>query len=420
MEKLLTSGQVKGSTNTITRINISFYKSSFMKIQKLLVVIFLLSSKLVTAQNSRFSQIGTAPMLLNPALTGRFDGKIRLTGLYSAQTAKNVTGVGSNTVSTNAKMNYQNIALDFKIGKFRSFGDEQTTSNTSNNKKATREAKDEIGKVRKLTGYWGVGLNYDHVGQKDAPLAASFYSLSLARHFYSHRNKYFGIGVQATYAMGDLDVNRGNGSDPYNQEISTGSFRYPQNNRTDITTSKKNYVDANIGAYYGMVTEAVGFELGGSMSHLFYPQNDIYNKDNETKLRHKVTAFSVLRIKLNSKWGLIQKNIYWQEGLYYRSRSFKDSLNIVAFWAGAEFIKTAPRTDYNINFGLYTRSFRTVMPLLNINLGKVVNIRYSYEFPLNSSKYTAYTAKRNEVALLLYYKRNTAPGVRFYKKTNFW
>ena len=109
MEKSLISGQENESINTITKINISFYKSSFMKIQKLLVVIFLLSSELVAAQNSRFSQIGTAQMLLNPALTGRFDGKIRLTGLYSAQTAENVTGVGNNTSREKAKMNYQNI-----------------------------------------------------------------------------------------------------------------------------------------------------------------------------------------------------------------------------------------------------------------------------------------------------------------------
>lgn len=387
-----------------------------MKIQKLLVVIFLLSSGFAFAQNSRFSQIGTAQMLLNPSLTGRFDGKIRLTGLYSAQTAKNVEG----TQRVTAKMNYQNIALDFKLGKFRSFGDEQTTSNNTETKAVKREAKDEIGKTRKITGYWGVGLNYQHVGEKDAPLAASFYSLSVARHFYSHRNKYFGIGIQGTYAQGDLDLDRGTGLNPYNQEISTGSFRFPQKNRADIVTSKKNYMDYNVGAYYGMVTEAVGFELGGAMYHLFYPHNDIYNKDDETKLRHRVTAFSVLRIKLNPKWGLIQKNIYWQEGLYYRSRNFRDSLNIVAFWAGVELIKTQPKTDFNFNFGLYTRSFRTVMPYLNFNLGKYVNLRYSYEFPLNSSKYTAYTAKRHEAALVLYYGRNTAPGVRFYKKTNFW
>ena len=127
-----------------------------------------------------------------------------------------------------------------------------------------------------------------------------------------------------------------------------------------------------------------------------------------------------MRIKLNNKWGLLQKNTYWQEGLYYRSKTFNDSLNIVSFWSGVEFIRTNPSSNFNVNFGLYTRSFRTVMPYLNINLGRLANIRYSYEFPFNTAKFGAYTAKRHEAALILYYQRNTAPGVRFYKKTNFW
>ena len=114
-----------------------------MKIQKLLVVIFLLSSKLASAQNSRFSQIGTAPLLLNPALTGRFDGRIRFSGLYSGQTARS-QGTGET-----AKMNYENAAIDVKLGKFRSFGDDQVTTPLAENKSGTkREAKDEISTLK--------------------------------------------------------------------------------------------------------------------------------------------------------------------------------------------------------------------------------------------------------------------------------
>lgn len=375
-----------------------------MNIKKLLIVILLLSSAFVRAQDSRFSQIGSAPMTLNPALTGRFDGQARLSGLYSAQETKT------------AKLNHQNVALDFKLGKYRSFGDEQTTGTAST--KVLKEARDEVGKIRKLTGYWGVGLNYYHYGEKNAPLKASYYAASLARHFYSARNKYFGLGAQVTYAEGDLDERRGR---DYDKEIAGGQFRYPRRGvSSDALISKKNYVDYNLGAYYGMVTDAVGFELGAAMYHLFYPQNDILNKDDETRLRHRITAYSSLRLRLSDKWGLVQKNIYWQEGLYYRSRTFNDSLNIVCFWAGAEFIRTNPKSNYNLNFGLYTRSFRTVMPYLNVNLGTFANLRYSYEFPLNSAKFSAYTAKRHEAALILYYKRNTAPGTKFTKKINFW
>lgn len=381
-----------------------------MKFQKLLIVILLFISQVALAQNSRFSQIGSAPMLLNPGLAGRFDGKARLSALYSNQQT-NIT-----------EMNHTNVSFDLKLGKFRTFGDdEEVPSNATTEMKSgtpAKEAKDKVGPKRGLTGYWGVGLSFTDVSHKNGPLQNRFYSATLARHFYSRRNKYFGIGAQVTYAQGELDERRGK---LYDREISTGSFRYPQRASSgDFRVSDKNYVDYNVGAYYGMVTDAVGFELGGAMYHLFYPNSDILDKDDETELRHRVTAYSVLRVKLNNKWGLVQKNIYWQEGLYYRSRSFSDSLNIVAFWAGVELIKTNPLKPVNVNFGLYTRSFRTVMPYLNINLGKIANLRYSYEFPLNTSKYSAYSAKRHEAALIFSYKRNTSPGTRFYKKTNFW
>ncbi len=378
-----------------------------MKNQKLLIVIFLLISELVVAQNARFSQIGSAPIQLNPSLTGRFDGKVRVGSLFSWQKSE-IT-----------QMQHQNVFIDIKLGKYRSSGDEELPKPNSTDilaGKPVKEAKDEIGKKRKILGYWGVGFNYYHYGDAKAPIKASFYSASLARHFYNKRNKFFGFGIQATYAEGNLDETRGSA---YDKEISGGTFRIPRGLPTN-RISKKNYVDFNGGGYYGMVTDAVMFELGGAMYHLFYPNIDILNKDKESELRHRVTAHSVLRVKFNEKWGLVQKNIYWQEGLYYRSKSFGDSLEIVSFWTGVELYKTNPLTNNNINFGLYTRSFRTVMPYLNINIGKVANLRYTYEHPFNSKKFNAYTAKRSEVALLLSLNRYTTTGTKFYKKVNFW
>ena len=60
------------------------------------------------------------------------------------------------------------------------------------------------------------------------------------------------------------------------------------------------------------------------------------------------------------------------------------------------------------------------MPYANLFLGKVVNIRASYEQPLNFGKFNAYTAQRLELALILSYKKNTNPGTEFYRKVNFW
>lgn len=375
-----------------------------MRISKLQVVIFLLLAEAAVAQNARFSQLGTATQMLNPALTGRFDGQARFGALYSIQE------------SDFATTHHQNAFLEYKFGKYRASGDNDYRY-VNRGTKTTAEAKDKITEQKPASGYWAAGLNYYRYGHSDMPLTGQFYSLSVARHFYPKRNKYWGIGGQVTYATGKLDENDGL---KYDREISGGGFSYPFGT-VGTRVGEVNYIDANLGAYYGMVTEPVAFEIGGAMYHMFYPKNDILDQDGEKKLRHRVTAHSMLRLRLNNKWGIVQKNYYWQEGMYLRSRSFNaDSMHISDFWAGLEFYKTQPESNVNFSFGLYTRSFRTVMPYANLYLGKVVNLRASYEQPLNFGKFDAYTARRLEVALLLSYRKNTNPGTEFYRKVNFW
>jgi hypothetical protein len=389
-----------------------------MKIQKFLKVslLVLLTSVGANAQNARFSQIGSAPIQFNPSLTGRFDGNARLSSLYSWQKSDDPK-IG------HAEMEHQNISLDFKFGNFKSSGDNQVAGDPSVSKKSNVEGKDVIGKSNYKPGYWGVGINYYHYGSKKSPLEASFYSVSVARHFYNKSNKYYGFGVQATYAQGKLDRTINN---VYDRQISGGGFPYRRDSRFDSLVNSQNYVDFNAGAYYGMNTEAVLFELGASMSHLFYPTNDIFMKVDQSKLRHRLALNSLLRLKLNNKWGFVQKNIYWQEGLYYRSSSNHESDTaswdkpIVTFWSGVELYKINPKSKFNLNFGLYTRSFQTIMPYFRLNAGKYVDLRYTYEMPINSAKFKAYTEKRNELSLILSLGRNTSIGTRFYKKTNFW
>lgn len=378
-----------------------------MRISKLLFVIFLLSATFTNAQNARFSQLGTPTQMFNPALTGRFDGKARVGALYSYQDSRLGT------------MNHFNGFIEYKFGKYRSSGDENYSyvARNQEGKQVLAEAKDKINDQLRAAGYWAAGLNYYQYGESNAPLSGKFISASLARHFYPRRNKYWGLGGQVTYAMGEVDETKGK---EFDREITGDGFGYPQGPITN-RTGDKNYIDANIGGYYGMVTEPVAFEIGGAMYHLFYPQADIFDRDDEKKLRHRVTAHSMLRLKFNERWGIVQKNYYWQEGLYLRSKEFnKDSMHITDFWAGVEFYKTNPLKNTNLNFGLYTRSFRTVMPYLNMYLGKAVNLRATYEHPLNFKKYTAYTAKRAEVAMIFSFKRNTNPGTEFYRKVNFW
>jgi len=384
-----------------------------MSIRTLCTILLILGFKGLSAQNPRLSQVWTTPMNVNPALSGRFDGMAKLGTLYSWQKSNPISGNDSTV-----KMSHQNIYFDFKFGKYRHIGDEEQYAirKDSANIKPRVEAKDETGLERKNLGYWSAGVNYYHYGDNSNPFKADFFSATIARHFYIKHNRYYGFGLQASYAHANLDSSTNLN---YDSEISGGAFHY--NLGQSQVPSTKGYLDFGLGGYYGMATEPVSFELGFAMYHLFYPKISLDPTDNDFKLRHRVTAHSLLRLKLDDKWGFIQRNIYWEEGLYLRSRVFNgDNTHIVAFYSGVELYKTHPRSNYNLNFGLYTRSFKTVMPFVNINLGRMANLRYSYEFPFNSRIYAANNAKRSELVLLLTYKRYTPPGLRFSRKVNYW
>jgi hypothetical protein len=387
-----------------------------MKSQKILIVVLFLISFNAIGQNARFSQIWSAPVQFNPALTGRFDGRVRASSLLSFQ---NAIAQDSFYRKKTVYMNHQNVSVDIKLGKYRSSGDESPENAIDEND--SEEGKDKSGNKKKLTGYWGAGFNYYAYGHETSPIKATFYSLSVARHFYSKSNRIFGFGLQFTNAQGTLDESKGKA---FNKEITGGAFRYPYKfgNAAGDRSGSQTYTDVNIGAYYGRVTESVMFELGGAMHHLFYPKydaSDVEDDDNPS-LRHRVTAHSLIRVRFNDQWGLVQKNMFWKEGLYLRSRNTDDNLEITAFWAGLELYRTDPKGKINPNFGFYTRNFQTMMPYLNLTCGRIINIRYSYEHPINSIRFPAYSAKRNEVSLIVTAGRQTNPGTRFYKKLNFW
>lgn len=386
-----------------------------MKNFYLLLVAVIIFNNDILSQNARFAQIWSAPIQFNPSLTGRFDGQIRFGSLNSWQSSARPVA---------NKVNHQNYTLDIKLGKYRSSGDERPAGKSNENYVAAKDPS--LAKYTPNKGYWSIGLNYYHYGSSTTCIDGKFYSGSIARHFYSLSNRYFGLGGQMTYAVGNLNTNRGFIKD-YDDEILGGGF-YLSTNQQRLYATKRNliknvnYIDYNAGAYYGLVTESVMFEVAYSMAHLFYPPNGFFLDSDVPRLRHRTTASSILKVKFNNKFGLIQRNIYWKEGMYLKSQNENgDSSQQISIWSGVEFVKTNPVRDFNLSGGLYFRSFRTIIPYVSININRAINLRYSYETTVFSSKkYTAYTAKRHELTTVLYKKRYTTLGTKFYKKLNLW
>ena len=102
-----------------------------MKYKILFITTLLINNFInyVNAQNSRFSQIYSAPVMLNPALSGRYTGNGRVGTLISWQN------------STTTSIAHQNIYADFKLinGKYTPvfyhsgwYGETNTTDKNTN------------------------------------------------------------------------------------------------------------------------------------------------------------------------------------------------------------------------------------------------------------------------------------------------
>jgi hypothetical protein len=371
---------------------------------KAVIIAALVGASVVSfAQNARFSQISTNPIMLNPALSGRFNGDYKIGTLLSWQHTQT------------ADMAHQTAFVDFKIGnnrrsamEYHVIGNDSSMISKNNYFSAA-------------ISYYSYGTDVLGIMDNNSPLKASFVSGTLAYHFkLTQDNRHFGgVGLQLAYAKGTLNEKNGL---YYDKEISGGGFKYEGN---DVNyggrKSENDYVDIQAGFYYGYKNELFRFELGGSVYHINHPSNDIFKQDNEKKLRMRGTLHSIFAFKVSDRFSLIQKNVFWTEGLYLRSRSTLDSANIVTLWGGVELHDMKPQHQLYMHYGLYTRSFRTIMPYISFNLKAGLNVRWSYEWALNGSAFPAYSADRAEVGISYsFFKKRSKGKNDSYLRYDLW
>lgn len=344
-----------------------------MKIKNRLLFSLTLLSTCCLSQNARFTQIQNAPVMLNPALSGKFSGNQRLGVLLSWQN------------SNLANVAHQNIYIETKLF----------------NKKAKSDIDTSGFNLLKQKNFFGLTLNHYQYGndilgftQNSTPIFAKFTSITGSYHFNLTKDSryYMGVGFQLTNADATLDESRGT---DYNLEVSGGGFRYRKTNNLNFK-NKVGYFNYSIGTYLGFQTEEHLLEMGLALYHLPQPNNDL-NNDPDSKLRRRLSAYTNAFFKVNEHKQILFRNVYWEEGIYQASSNYKDSAYITAFYSGIEFIKTKPKGNIYVNWGLMTRNFQSTIITSNIFLSKQFNTKISYEVPLNKSIHPANNAYRFEI-----------------------
>ena len=307
-------------------------------------------------------------MLVNPAYTGYYSGKIRVGGHASFM-----------QVDT-ASMLHTNLSVELR---------------------SNYDIADPLPR-----SYTAVGLNFYRYGHASSALSAMFPSLNLAYHTFMDRRRRHGISVggQATYALGTYDATSFGGFKKVTTEISGGGF-VDKKPGTSLTSSSS-YIDFSVGGLYSYRTREFDLEFGLSMFHLFYPPTDIFKEDKEHKQRHRGIASLNVSFELNQTKKLSFKSLYRQDGLYWLSKSTNDPTNEyeIASWLGLE-LKSMPlqEKDLILNYGIFTRNIKTFIPVVEADYKRKYILRATYEFPINSESFGAYRIRMAELALVVFF-----------------
>lgn len=198
------------------------------------------------AQDPFFSQFYAAPMTLNPALTGAFNGKFRVSGIYRDQYRKTLESQFSTyAVSTD---------LRFTPGKFKS------------------AYKDNI----------GVGILFltDRMGEFD--YASNQINISTAYHksLNPQNSAYLSLGVQ--FGMNQRTINYGGltFSDQFN-----GTTGYVLSTTESLPENNVAFSDLAVGLNFSAnPTDNISIFAGATMHHALEPSISFYRFDDEEEL----------------------------------------------------------------------------------------------------------------------------------------
>ena len=216
-----------------------FYK----KAPFLLLVTLSVLATTARAQDPGFSQFFASPLSLNPALTGKFNGVIRVAGNYRNQWPDISNAFITSTISVDAPIMRNKLP------------DNDT---------------------------WGIGMMAMTDKTADGILTSNYLSLSTAYHKSLDEDglHQIGVGFQGTYANKSLDGTRLTFEDGLQLD---GTFIRSPTEAINSEYVNINYFDMNLGVLYNASTNGNNnYYIGASAYHLNHPQVSFLGSDNIT------------------------------------------------------------------------------------------------------------------------------------------
>ena len=313
-----------------------------------------------TAQDPNFSQFFASPLTLNPALTGKFDGVVRVAGNYRNQWPTINNAFVTKTVS-----------VDFGI------------------------LKNRIPEIDQMG--MGVLAITDRAG--DGVLVTNYAGLSLAYHKGLDENGFhqIGAGFQGTYVNKRIDVSKVDFEDELTPLGFTGVT-------SEIFESKQinvSYFDMNAGVFYNGSTDGYNnFYLGASMYHINRPQESFQGGQYLLSARTTIQAGGKIPIGGYKNFLHIAANHSIQAKAH----------NTVIGGAFSYNVNNSEDNPTNIYLGAWYRFKDAAIPYIGLEFNGLL-IGASYDANTSSLKPASNTRGGMELSLI-YIKRPSDPNAR--------
>ena len=325
-----------------------------------LLLLITLVTKNIQAQDPQFSQFFASPLSLNPALTGKFNGDVRVAGNYRNQWPTINDAFITSTISADMPLLQKRLP----------------ENNT-----------------------WGVGI----MGMTDqtagGALNSNYFSLSTAYHISVDQDGYhqIGVGFQGTYASKILDGTKLHFEDQLDQQ---GGWSLPSSESIAGHQVSLNYFDMNVGLLYnGTTTGANNFYFGTSLYHINSPKESFLGNDQYT-LHPRFTVHGGASLPVNTD-GYVHFS-----GLYSRQ---DNATNIVL---GGAYSINVNNNDVesptNVYFGSWVRFNNVtdaIIPYVGLDYGSFT-MGLSYDVNISSLKTASQSQGGIEISLV-YIKKST-------------
>ncbi|MGE5521822.1 MAG: PorP/SprF family type IX secretion system membrane protein [Candidatus Dadabacteria bacterium] len=298
-------------------------------------ILFSCSVLLGKAQDPNFSQFFASPLTLNPALTGKFDGVIRVAGNYRSQFPTIFQAYNTATVSIDAGI------LKHVIPEFDQFG---------------------VG-VMAFTDKSGEG----------GVVQNNYLALSTAYHKALDENGFhqLGLGFQGTFVNKRVDVTKVHFEDQLQSDGFTGvTSEIFNQNQLNVA-----YFDVNMGVFYNGTTDgANNFYLGASMYHVTRPKESFQGGNYILDPR--------LTLQAGGKLPIGQYDAIHFSGLHSRQAN---AYNTVLGGAYMININQDENSPTNLYLGSWVRFGDAVIPYIGLEFGEF-HIGATYDVNLSGLK----------------------------------